>query len=127
MKRIVANICVPNCINALKYYQEIFGGNIEQVVRQSDSLSMIAHAELKINNDISLFLHDTKEAIPHSQAVTFILEVEDQEEMISLYNKLRKGGVVVSPLEKTLRGKQNGFVTDKYGVTWGLMYGAQHQ
>lgn len=122
MKRMTARIYVPNCIHALKYYQEIFGGNIERVIPQSDHLHKIAHAELKINPDISLFLHDTEEGAPYSQAVTFILEADDQEELLSLYDKLRQEGTVVTPLEKTLRGKQNGFVTDKYGVTWGLMY-----
>lgn len=122
MKRMVANICVPNCNNALKYYQEIFGGAIDHVVPQSDGSRIITHAELKINHDISLFLRCAHGAIPQSQTVTFTLEAETQEELTAMYDKLRREGTVIAPPEKTLRGKQNCLVTDKYGVTWGLTY-----
>lgn len=64
MKKIIPELHVKNCKEALEFYKEVFGGEIKNV-KLADGIEMfkglegkIIHAELHINSDCVMYLVD---------------------------------------------------------------------
>lgn len=129
MKRITPDITVDNCEQALGYYQSIFGGELKNV-QKADGKGMFAgyagrvmHAELHINENCVIYLvdrFDTKKA--GGSSISLVLDMENEEEINSLYSALGKDGQVVFELQKTFWGAYHAIVEDKFGVLWALNY-----
>lgn len=122
MKRLMIRMDVANCMEALKYYRELFHGEVLTVIRQEDDPAVVSQAEMKISDDVTLFFRDAAEPLPVYRGFSMKIEVENQEEMMRFYHCLRKNGMVLHPLEKTFRGTQHGYVEDRYGIRWELEY-----
>ncbi|MBB6216247.1 PhnB protein [Anaerosolibacter carboniphilus] len=128
MRKIIPEIYVQNCKEALAYYKEIFGGEIKNV-QLADGKEMfkgfegkIIHAELHINDDCVLYLVDIFDEKKENGNINLLLELESEEEINNLYQALTKDGAVKFELQKTFWGAYHAVVTDLYGNTWGLNY-----
>lgn len=128
MKKVIPEIYVKNCKEALEYYKEIFGGEIKNV-QMADGIEMfkgfegkIIHAELHINADCVLYLADIFEGKKEYGNIDLMLELENKEEIDRLYKTLSKNGSVKFELQKTFWGAYHAVVIDCYGNTWGLNY-----
>lgn len=127
MKRIIPDITVDNCKEALEYYKSVFGGELKNV-QKADGKGMfeghagkIMHAELHINQHCIIYLVDpfeTKKA--GNQSISLLLDMESEEEINRLYSTLSREGKIVFELQKTFWGANHAIVEDKYGVLWAL-------
>jgi len=128
MKKIVPNIAVKNCQQALEYYQDVFGGEIANV-QLADGKEMfkgyegqIVHAELRINPDCIIFFNDVFGEQREDSKISLLLEMVSEEEINKLYATLSQKGKVVFALQKTFWGSYHAVVTDCFGTTWSLDY-----
>lgn len=127
MKRIIPEIYVENCKDALEYYKEVFGGEIKNI-QLADGKEMfkgfegkIIHSELHINPDCVMYLVDVFGGKKASNG-HLLLELDSKEEINRIYSELSRKGSVQYELQKTFWGAYHAVVTDCYGNTWGLNY-----
>lgn len=128
MKKIIPEIYVENCKEALEYYKGIFGGEIKNV-QMADNKEMfkgfegkVVHSELHINGDCILYLYDIFNGQKEAGNNHLLLELESEAEINQIYQALSKNGSVYYELQKTFWGAYHAVVTDCYGNTWGLNY-----
>lgn len=128
MKRIIPNLAVENCKQALDYYKKILGGEIKNV-QLADGKEMfqgqegkIIHAELHINADCILYLNDLFDEKEENSNISLMLELTSMEEINNLYSSFSQKGNVVFELQKTFWGSHHAVVTDCFGITWSLDY-----
>lgn len=128
MKNIIPEIFVGNCLEALEYYKEVFGGEVKNV-QKTDGNPMfkglegkIMHSELHINENCIIYVVDILSPDHESKNVNILLQLENDEEIHSIYNALKVKGKVKFELQKTFWGAQHAVVVDPYGITWGLNF-----
>jgi PhnB protein len=128
MKRIIPEMYVNNCKEALEYYKEIFGGEIKNV-QMADGKEMfkgfegkVIHSELHINADCTMYFVDIFEGEKKVDDNHLLLELDSEEEINRVYEALSKDGSVRYELQKTFWGALHAVLTDRYGNTWGLNY-----
>jgi len=128
MKRIIPEIYVSNCKEALEYYKEVFGGEIKNV-QMSDGKEMfkgiegkVIHSELHVNDDCIMYFVDIFEGQKAEGKNHLLLELDSEEEINKVYEGLIKDGAAAFELQKTFWGALHAVVTDPYGNTWGLNY-----
>lgn len=128
MKRIIPNIMVENCHEALNFYKEIFGGDINNV-QTADGKEMfkghegkIIHAELQVNPNCLFYFGDILNENLSNGNIGLILALDSEEEIKRLYQALSLNGSVKFELQKAFWGAFHAIVTDSYGVTWSLNY-----
>ena len=120
-----------NCREAMNYYKEILGGELELIVvgesPVADQVSpayrdQILHSSLK-TADLELMATDMQaEALHGGNDVHLCLVCKSEDEMRSLFEKLSQGGKVKQPLMPMFFGFI-GSLTDKFGKHWILEYG----
>ena len=128
MKKIIPEMYVQNCKEALEYYKEVFGGEIKNI-QMADGKEMfkgfegkIIHSELHVNDDCVLYLVDIFGEKKGAGDNHLVLALESEEEINNIYQALSKNGSVKFELQKTFWGAYHAVVTDCYGNTWGLNY-----
>jgi len=128
MKKIIPEIHVKNCKEALEYYKEVFGGEIKNV-QMADGKEMfkgfegkIIHSELILNADCVLYFVDIFNGDKEADMNHLLLDLESEEEINRIYQALSENGSVKFELQKTFWGAHHAVVTDCYGNTWGLNY-----
>jgi predicted 3-demethylubiquinone-9 3-methyltransferase (glyoxalase superfamily) len=55
-------------------------------------------------------------------SISFFVTCASVEEIDNIWNKLIDGGTVMMPLDKYPWGEKFGFIKDKFGMTWQLIY-----
>jgi PhnB protein len=128
MKKIIPEIYVENCREALEYYKGVFGGEIKNV-QMADGKEMfkgfegkVIHSELHVNADCIMYFVDIFEGRKEEDNNHLMLELDSQEEINRVYEALSEKGSVRYQLQKTFWGAYHAVVTDRYGNTWGLNY-----
>jgi len=128
MKKIIPEIYVNNCREALEYYKEAFGGEIKNI-QMADGKEMfkgfegkVIHSELHVNADCILYFVDVLNGKKEADMNHILLDLESEEEINRIYKALSKNGSVKFELQKTFWGAYHAVVTDCYGNTWGLNY-----
>jgi PhnB protein len=128
MKRIVPEIYVENCKEALEFYKGVFGGEIKNI-QMADGKEMfkgfegkVIHSELHVNNDCIMYFVDIFEGAKEAGNNHLLLELNSEDEINGIYEALSKEGSVRYELQKTFWGAYHAVVTDRYGNTWGLNY-----
>ena len=126
MKKIIPNIAIKNCTEALEHYKGIFNAEIRNL-QASDGNEVfkgyegkIIHSELHFGGDCIIYLVDMFKEEEIGTNISLILDVDTEEEINKLYSALSKDGVVKFELQKTFWGAYHAIVTDRFGVTWGL-------
>jgi PhnB protein len=118
-----------NCKQAMKFYQECFGGKmILETVKGSpmethwpaSAQNNILHASLD-GDDFSLIGSDMvpSDGLKHGNAISLVLLCSTEEEIERLFQKLSVEGTVKYPLHAFYNGKIGG-VVDKYNTHWML-------
>jgi len=129
MKQIVPEVYVKDCMGALKFYQELFGGKIKNL-QMSDELEMfkeqkgkVVHSELHVNNRCVFYFVDIFDAKRKNTGnMTLVLHMESKEEIERAYEVLSQNGRVGMPLQKTFWDAWHAIITDRFGVPWALNY-----
>ncbi|WP_026486906.1 VOC family protein [Caldanaerobius polysaccharolyticus] len=128
MKNIIPEIYVENCKEAIEYYKDVFGGEAKNV-QLADGMEMfkgyegkIIHAENHINQNCVIYLVDKFDDKTQANSINLVLEMDSEDEIRRLYNRLSQDGTVKFELQKTFWGAYHAIITDKFGVTWALNY-----
>lgn len=129
MKKIVPHIRIENCEEAIKYYRNVFGGEIKNT-QLADGIEMFKghegkyiHAELHINNDCIIYFADVfGENIAAGSNILLGPDLSSEEEIERVYESLAKDGEVQMELQDTFWGAKHAVVKDKYGISWELNY-----
>ena len=116
-----------NAEEALNFYAEALGAEILTIQRYADApvpsdedyKQKIMHARLQVGETI-LMASDVFKGQPVSTNgnVDLSVEVESEEKIHIVFNKMSEGGKVIFPLEKQFWGAIFGMVQDKFGVKW---------
>lgn len=131
MSKINAYINFQNgkCREAMAFYKEVLGGELEiQVVKDSPMKEMfpaemqdgILHAALE-GEDFSLLGSDMPDGSAEftTGAVTLMISKESVAEMQATFDKLVEGGSIIHPVMEFFAGTM-GNLKDKFGVKWGI-------
>lgn len=112
-----------NCEEAMKFYQSIFGGELdlkpyEDMPNSEHQMGgKIMHAAL--TGDITFMAADSPDPKDTSgRRITLSLGGDDETKLTEYFNKLSGGGTITSPLKKEFWGDTFGMLTDKYDVDW---------
>ena len=118
------------CEAAMTRYAEVFGGEIEGLMRWSDGPpemqappgceDWVMHSTLRIG-DQRLFASDSPP--PHGekqQGVSISLTMHDEAEARAAFEALAEGGEVFMPFQKTFWAEGFGHVRDRFGTNWML-------
>ncbi len=119
-------IMFENSMEAAKYYEDIFKGEIVYIMHgkdmpecPEDQLEVVMHLQLDINGH-QIYMADAK--IEDKGRVHLHLNYTNLDEMKNTFNKLAKDGEVIQDLEETFWGAIFGNIIDKYKVTWQFHY-----
>ena len=123
-----------NAEEAMKFYEEAFNAR-EVTIDRYDSMppskdmppipdtykDKILHGSMKIDDELFYF----SDAFPDAEIDTgsnleINLNIEDEDQLRSIFEKLSKGGEITMPLDITFWGSLFGSITDQYGFRWML-------
>ena len=129
MKQIIPEIYVKNCLRALDFYVELFGGRVKNL-QMSDDLAMfkdqkgkVVHSELHVNPRCVLYFADIfDERRKRTGNMTLMLHMDDMQEIERIYQILSQSGKVGMPLQQTFWGDFHAIVTDNFGAPWALNF-----
>lgn len=122
-----------NCREAMTFYHECLGGELELMTIGNSPMAdrmpqemknSILHASLQ-KGKLTLTGSDMvgEQGLNRGNAVSLMLDCESEEEIRSRYHKLAAGGNPTHPLENTFWGALFGGLTDQYGNYWLLHFG----
>jgi PhnB protein len=118
-----------NCAEAMDFYAGVLGGEITMTMlfkEMSEELmpdamgNQIAHMTLDLGAGQLLFASDTFEVESYHGVEGAALHVsrDGMDAAHALFDKLREGGSITMPLEKTSWSEGFGMCRDKFGVGW---------
>jgi len=112
---------------ALNFYKDVFDGEITMLSRYKDApmpadedwKDKVMHARLSFGKSMIMISDGPKGwQSPAGGNIQLSLEIEDEEKLKQVFNKLAAGGNITMPLAKQFWGALFGMVTDKYGIGW---------
>jgi PhnB protein len=116
-----------NCREALDFYKDCFGGEIENVMTFGDAQmgnndaekKRIMHSVFKSGN-IFFMASDSMPDQPVSRGsnLTLNIDFENVADQEKVFNKLARGGNVAMPLADQFWGARFGMLVDKFGINW---------
>ncbi|CAM5526666.1 VOC family protein OS=Streptomyces cyaneofuscatus OX=66883 GN=G3I52_12200 PE=4 SV=1 [Streptomyces cyaneofuscatus] len=119
-----------NARQAMKFYQEVFGGELEVSTAtdsgpaNSDSADAfdadkVLHARLDTPDGYTVMAWDVPKGVPYrpGSGVAVYLGGDDDELRVR-FERLSEGGTVTMPLEKQPWGDEAGALVDRFGITW---------
>jgi PhnB protein len=124
-----------NAEEAMNFYEEVFGGEIEiqrwgemppnpEMPVSDDWQNKIMHGSLTIREDVTIYLSDFweegEETCSHN--VSLHVEFDSEDELRKAFDALSVGGTVNMPVDKTFWGAIYGDLIDRFGIGWGLHY-----
>ena len=116
-----------NAEEALNLYKEVFDGEIKDLGRFGDSpmetpedyKQKIMHARLVFGDNL-LMVSDGMQGEPAASGgnIHLSVDMEDEQKMEKVFEKLSEGGKVTMPLQDTFWGAKFGMLVDKFGIAW---------
>jgi PhnB protein len=116
-----------NAEEVLNFYKEAFNGEILLISRyidspmqvQEDWKNKIVHSRLKFGDNI-IMISDSHNGQLASKGgnIKLSVEVDDENKIKEVFNKMAAGGKVTMPLAKQFWGATFGMLQDKFGVNW---------
>lgn len=124
-----------NCEEAILFYQEVFGGDI-QIMRFRELpedegipisekwLDKVMHSSLTFEDGHCVYFSDVLENhdLVMGTNSTIHLNVDSEKAVYEIVEKLSKGGKIDMPAGKVFWGSVFGNLTDKFGLNWGIEY-----
>jgi PhnB protein len=119
------------CADAMAFYADALGGEVEALMRFGDmpdrpdwvtdaNSNRVAHARVRLPNGQALFASDSAGIAPFEGHAGFSLQIsiDDPDKGRDMFNKLGEGGTVEMPFASTFWAKGFGTLTDRFGVPW---------
>ncbi|MFZ2314411.1 MAG: VOC family protein [Gammaproteobacteria bacterium] len=120
-----------NCREAINFYQQCFGGELELVTYgdapkdarvQEAANNEIMHASLTKGTCALMASDWPSNGANQGNNVQLSINCETMLEIETLFDKLSSEGKIVQPLSDTFWGARFGMLIDKYGIHWMLNY-----
>jgi len=120
-----------NAEEVLNFYKDALDGEIVMVSRYKDApmpsdedwKDKIMHARLKFGRSVVMISDGPKDfKTTFNGNIQLSIEVEDENKMEEVFNKLAAGGKVTMPLQKQFWGAKFGMLVDKFGTGWMLSH-----
>jgi PhnB protein len=116
------------CEEALRFYEAVFGGKIESLMRHGESPmkgqvgphyeDKVLHASLAIAGG-QLLASDAPEGYyskPQGFGVSVVIESTSDAERV--FNELARGGRINMPFAQTFWAERFGMVVDRFDIPW---------
>ena len=111
----------------LNFYKDAFDGEIVMLNRYGDSpmqvdeswKNKVIHSRIKIGNNLVMISdsHDGNMSVKEGN-IQLSVEVDDEQKLTEVFNKMAEGGKITMPLEKQFWGATFGMLQDKFGINW---------
>ncbi len=120
-----------SCEDAINFYRDAIGGEIEFAMRYSESPmadkvpaehgSRIMHSTFTADG-VHFMAADAMPGHERSQSgnIDLSIDFDSAEEQERVFAALSDGGTVQLPLQEMFWGSQFGMVTDRFGISWML-------
>ena len=119
-----------NCDEAITYYKEVLGAEVNVVVYNgNDPADPNTDASLPPNfvtySEVLLFgtpimMSDGAEKKMSCENFWFTLSFDSADEVASVFDKLADGGEIVEALSTEFYGQLMGSVNDRFGISWNV-------
>jgi len=118
-----------NAEEVLNFYKDALDGEIVMISRYKDApmpsdedwKDKIMHARLKFGKSLVMISDGPKDfKTTFNGNIQLSIEVEDENKMEEVFNKLAAGGKITMPLQKQFWGAKFGMLVDKFGTGWML-------
>lgn len=116
------------CREAMTFYQEVTGGNLEALVTYgetpaaegvpADWHAKIVHASLNLRGRRLMGADTAGDCYQAPMGAQVHLEYDDPEQAERVFSQLAQGGSVMMPFEQTFWANRFGMTTDRFGVQW---------
>lgn len=120
-----------NAKEALEYYKDVFDGEIVEIMTfgeadfpsPPEAVERVIHAKFQKGNLI-LMVSDTfpENHIISGNQVSLTLELQSEEEIETIYQRLSEKGSISMKLQDTFWGAKFAKVKDPFGIIWDLHY-----
>ena len=116
-----------NCQEAMEFYKNVFGGNLELMKYddvpddfpgKDEMTGKIMNASLVTELGFTIRASDTNGASPETKKVELCMTGTDEEGLRKVFEALSEDADVRTPLKKEFWGDIFGQLTDKFGVDW---------
>jgi len=120
-----------NCREAMEFYRNVFGGDLNLTTfgesgddyrKYKAEKDWIMHSSLT-EGDINLMASDGVASSEKASKVELSLVGTDEAKMKQIFEKLSEGGQIHMPLEKQMWGDIYGRWTDQLGINWSMNIG----
>lgn len=119
------------CEEALNFYKQVFGGEIEGIARWSEmpkdsggppvtpeTANRIMHAGFKAPG-VSFMASDATPGKTYGEGpISLCVDASNVSDAERVFNDLAAGGNVEVPLQDAFWGAKFGMLTDKFGIDW---------
>ena len=130
MKRAFAHLSFNgNCRAAMHFYKNCFGGELNMQTLEDmpqrhafppKLTQLVVHATLRSEQLILMASDLLDEPLTNGNHMSILLECQKEGEMEAIFDKLKMGGQVTRPIQKTHWGAMIGGLTDQFGNQWML-------
>lgn len=120
-----------NAREALEFYKEVFEGEIVEIQTFGEADfptppevdDRVMHAKFK-KDELFIMVSDAflGQSIEIGNNISLALELESEEEIQKLYDRLSQNGTVLMELQDTFWGAKFAKVKDRFGIIWDLNY-----
>lgn len=116
-----------SCVQALRFYQQVFGGELEVMTYGGSPMAADMPAEMHdramhaclMTGDFVLMASDAPpEHYKPPAGIEVSLHFADAGEGERIFHALADGGNVTMPFEQTFWAERFGMVTDRFGTPW---------
>jgi PhnB protein len=120
-----------NAREALEYYKNIFEGEVSEIQTFGEADyptppemdDKVMHAKF-IKDDLLIMVSDAflDQSVTVGNNISLAIELESEEEIQKIYERLTPNGSVLMELQDTFWGARFAKVKDSFGVIWDLNY-----
>jgi len=120
-----------NAKKAINFYAEVFNAEIEAIQTFGDAdfatppgmEERIMHGKIRKGDFVLMFSDSfSNQEIKEGNRISLTLDLASEEEISTLYEKIRDEGFIHMELQDTFWGARFAKVRDRFGVTWDLSY-----
>ena len=124
------------CEEAIEFYKQALGAEVQMLMRFKDSPDRnmcapgnedkVMHALVRIDGMPVMMSDGRAQMQPKFEGFSLSLDAKDEADAERLYAALGQGGQAQLPLTETFFAKRFGMVADRFGVGWMLIAGPKN-
>ena len=128
------------CEEAIEFYKKALGAKLQFMMRFNEAPdpmpegmlppgfeNKVMHSELLIGDAVVMASDGTSSEQAPFRGVELALTAGSKQEAARWFNALSDGGEVKMPLGKSFFAESFGMLSDRFGVPWMVVFGAEQQ